>query len=104
MNQIANTIYEQIGGNKSMFMVGATNLAYDVKSFMFRFKMCTKFNHCTITLNEKDTYDIRFIKIWGTKLKNETIFNDVFFDQLKPIFENNTGLTLQMPQVVGINC
>lgn len=103
MNQIAKTIYKQLGGNKSMYMVGVTNLSYDEKSLMFRFKMCTKFNHCTITLNGNDLYDVRFIKIWGIKLNNETIFKDVFCDQLKSIFETNTGLTLQMPIVVGFN-
>lgn len=96
MNQIAQTIYEQIGGNKCMAMVGGHTLAYDTKAFMFRFKMCKQCNHCTITLNDKDLYDVKFIKIWGTKIKQYTNFADVYFDQLEDVFTQVTGLNTRL--------
>ena len=104
MTEIAETIFKQINGNTFCRMVGATNLTYTENSLAMRFKMCSKFNHLTITLNGLDTYDVRFVKIWGINLKNDTTITGVYFDQLLDLFETQTGLATRMPQVVGINC
>ena len=92
MNHIAQTIYNQFGGHKAMYMIGANNMTYDTNAFMFRFKMCKKFNHCTITLNSNDLYDVRFCKIWGCDIKRDVTFNDVYCDKLVKLFEEQTQL------------
>lgn len=95
----ANETMNQMGGcNRLKAMVGANSFVYssDDHFISFKFKMCQKMNYIKITLNDLDTYDLEFGKIWGTSYKVVKEFDDVYCDQLKSIFESETGLYLSL--------
>ena len=56
---------------------------------------------CELTYDEGlDLFNLRFYR--G---KNEIkSFNGLFVDQLKDVFEQYTGLALEMPRIFGLNC
>lgn len=93
--KVANTILEQLGGNRFVAMTGAKNfgdvgdgLAFQLSSRMTR-------NHCNavkITLTPMDTYQIKFLKMGSRDLKVIKIIDGVYNDQLQDIFTAETGL------------
>jgi len=94
--QVAQTIMQQLGGmNKVIAMTGAYNFATDGKNVSFRIKN-KKINHIKITLNGRDLYDVEFGRLWGSKFTVVSEYNDVYFDQLIPLFEENTGMYLKL--------
>jgi hypothetical protein len=95
----AETIIQQLGGfGKLQAMVGAINFIYsnNDKYIAFKFKGSKKVNYVKITLNGKDLYDIEFKKLWGNKIKDIDSYNDVYAENLKPLFEKVTGLFLSL--------
>ena len=100
--EIAQTIAQQMGGtNRLSVMVGANNFLFEGDgTFRFNFKMSRKASLVRIELNGLDLYDVIFYK----KKKQEFItdyvvtkeFKNVYADQLKPIFEEFTGLYLSL--------
>jgi curved DNA-binding protein CbpA len=116
--RIGDTIIAQMGGyGRLQSMLGAKNFTYSRKGEMtFQFKLCKKASHCRITyLEGKDLYKMEFIKIPKAKRENKgdsdkqayyltvtqppktvETFEDLYVDQLKPIFENFTGLKLSL--------
>ncbi len=77
-------------------MTGATNFINHSKegAVSFRFKGSKEANYVKISLNGNDLYDVDFIKIWGMNLNKQKVYNDVYNDQLKELFESHTGLYL----------
>jgi len=102
--QIVTTIINQLGGQgKLRAMVGVTSYVYDSTEgknnwVMFDFKGNRKMKTCTITLNGLDLYDIKFTKLnmKTFDLKVVAEFKNIYCDQLKPIFEETTGLYLSL--------
>jgi hypothetical protein len=99
MNDIAHTIFEQLGGRKFIAMTGAKNFVSHSSINSLSFKVphaAKKITYVEITLNERDLYDMEFRNVRFTKNggKNELveIHKDVFFDQLQEIFTSETGL------------
>jgi hypothetical protein len=91
---IAKVILEQLGGvNKLVVMTGAYNFVALPDGVYFKIKN-RKVNYVKIRLNEKDLYDILFGKIISGKVKAQSEHFDVYFDELKPIFEKETGMYL----------
>ena len=64
MNDILLTLFKQIGGSKTFFMLGAYNQVYsNEKNFIsFFIKGCEKYNYIKISYNSLDLYDISFMK------------------------------------------
>jgi len=93
---IAETILEQLGGNKFRAMTGANRFIKDGKSLSFRLpKAKSGINVVHITLNGLDLYDIEFRRItMGKTLKNtiKATHNNIYFDQLQTLFTQETGL------------
>jgi hypothetical protein len=91
---VAKVILEQLGGiNKLVVMTGAYNFVALPSGIYFKIKN-RKVNYVKIRLNEKDLYDVLFGKIVSGKVKTQSEHFDVYFDQLKPIFEKETGMYL----------
>jgi len=87
--------------NTLVAMVGAHSFGVNDKessiTFKFKAKALNKANYCTITLDQgKDLYNLKMGRVWGLNVK--TVFEEkgLFFDQLKPIFENETHLYLSL--------
>jgi len=90
------TLLKQLGGNGFIAMTGAKNfikIAEDTISFRLPINFAkNKSNLIKITLNEKDTYNIDFIRVRGLKFSSIKKEKDVFCDKVQEIFNYNTGL------------
>lgn len=94
--KVADIILQQIGGNKFIVMTGAKNfLSHNNQALSFQ--LPSRFakdgiNYVKITLNDSDTYDMEFGKIWGRNYKIVKTSSDVYCDMLQNIFTAVTGL------------
>lgn len=100
-NQVAQTILQQLGGNKFLAMIGAKNLmshgAENALSFRLSSTMTkNKSNHIKITLNGNDLYDVTFSKIFKMTVKEISSFSDVYAENLVELFESETGLATKL--------
>jgi len=106
---IAQTIFEQIGGKAFAFMVGMKKETVIKNGMMFRFmRNSTPFNHCLIRLNAWDTYDVTFTKVggrvqWPYASTPTQTHSCVYFDQLRELFESVTGLATRVPKIITVN-
>ena len=92
--QRAMTILQQMGGmGKLKMFTGAYNFGIRKNGVAFRFKN-RKVNALIIDLNGKDLYDMKFVRIRGIDHKTIKEYNDIYFDQLTPLFEETTGMYL----------
>ena len=86
----AETVLQQLGGNKFRAMTGANNFTKDDNSITFKLpKAENSIKYVSITLNGMDTYDIKFTTQSGKTVKEA---NDVYAEDLRKIFTENTGL------------
>jgi hypothetical protein len=91
---IAQTIYQQLGGNKFKVMTGAKNFYADGDGLSFWIPLKNGINNINITLDVDDTYRMTFNKFNTKKLHNVIVYTvtGVYFDQLQKIFTDQTGL------------
>ena len=106
---IAQTILDQLGGNKFIAMTGASNFTADGNTLRMKFgKNKSGANYLKITLNGLDAYDMEFIRYQKAKTKvdaaNKAVsytpdkltvvksLDGVYFDQLQEIFTGVTGM------------
>lgn len=85
--------------------IGAHDFVRDVSenSIAFKFRLCPHADYCRIRLNSMDLYDMD-IRLINPDFVNEPFkpfsveksFSGLYFDQLKEIFENYTGLALSL--------
>jgi hypothetical protein len=98
--EISDTIIHQMGGiGRLKAMLGAKNFSYSRNGYTtFQFAMCKKASHCRITyLEGKDLYMMEFIKV-SRNYESKTVetFDDLYADQLIPIFKRFTGLDMSL--------
>lgn len=99
---VANTILQQLGGNRFVAMTGAKNLTSDGNAL--RFKLPARFakdgiNAVKVTLDPSDTYTMTFYSqksapTFAVKVVAE--FSDVYNDNLQNIFTKATGLETRL--------
>ncbi len=89
--ETAENIKTQIG-QATLVMLGAYNLCGDNNSLTFKFRGSNKANCVKIELNASDLYDVTFYKIRGMNLKETSVNNGLYSDQLHGSIETNTGL------------
>lgn len=93
---VAKIILEQLGGQgKLVVMTGAYNFIGFPNGLSFKLKS-RKANYVKITLNAMDLYDVQFQKLFGMKSKVVAEYDDLYFDQLIPIIEKETGMYLKL--------
>ncbi len=88
---VAKEILNQLGGNQFRMMVGAHNLVGSDNSLALRFKGSRKWNALRVELTPMDVYKVTFLKV-GPKTFKESIHEDVYNEDLIPLFERETGL------------
>ncbi len=98
--EIAETIVAQLCKSTralSLMIGGHSYTAFD-KGLVFRFKAKARnaSNCCRITLQPTDTYKVEFLSVRGTKVTPKGEFEDVYAENLKPLFESKTGLYLSL--------
>ena len=83
---------KQLGGGRFIAMTGAKDFAVGPKGAIFKIGRNAKsISHVRIDL-ENDLYNVEFIRARGTKIKVVKYFKHIYFDQLRDLFEKNTGL------------
>ena len=92
--KVAETILQQLGGNKFIAMTGSKNfIAGDYFLRMNLTKNKAKAKWLKITLNGKDLYDMDFFTAdKDFNLTSKAKFEDVYFDELCFYFTKATGL------------
>lgn len=96
MSEVSEVIWMQMGANRFRAMTGAKPYAID-NGLGIRFPKARKsINYVKITLNSKDLYDMKFIRLWGRKVVTVEEVNDVYADQLQSIFTRVTGLNTHL--------
>lgn len=97
---IAETILEQLGGNKFRVMTGAKDFVATGKGIRFRIpgKGFAKngINIISIELNSMDTYDMSFSRFRGSNIKLIESLNDVYAEDLQSVFKECTGLSTSL--------
>jgi hypothetical protein len=97
---VATTIVSQIGRSTGRMsaMIGAHTFTGSATTLTFRFKARAKngSNCVRITLEPSDTYKVEFLSIRGTSVKTKGEFSDIYAEDLKPLFERETGLYLSL--------
>lgn len=98
----ASTGIQQLGHSASRLsmMIGAKNFVKSDEerwvSFRFTAKSKNKSNYFKMTLNGMDLYDITFGSIRGDKYTIKGEFSNCYVEDLKTIFESETGLYLSL--------
>lgn len=94
---VQKIILEQLGGQgKLRVMTGAHNFVAKPNGLWFKIKN-RRINYVEVVLNGKDLYDMKFGKmILGKQLKVIAEHKDLYFDQLIPVFEKETGMYLKL--------
>jgi len=95
--EVASTILMQLGGRRFIAMTGAKNfLALNDGCGGMRFNIPrfpgVKINLIEIVLNGSDLYDVKFSRVHGLALKEISSHTDIYFDELRGLFERETGL------------
>ncbi len=104
--QIANTILQQLGGNKFIAMTGAKNFSAMDSGLSFKIGGSAKnrINHIRITLNDDDLYDVEYLYIYKknfdyhTTVVQESI--GLYADMLQTDFTVYTGFDTYMGKVL----
>jgi hypothetical protein len=102
---VANTILAQLGGSKFAAMTGSKNFLADGNTLRMTLSQNKSgANMLYITLDDMDTYEMRFIKYTKGCFNKETFvyaddkiteietFTGVYFDMLRKIFTDVTGM------------
>lgn len=92
---VANTIRDQLGGNRFTAMTGAKMFVGDTRSLSFQIGRNPKgVTHVKITLDADDTYTVEFFKFnrRSFELKTLASVSMVCADSLCSVFTAHTGL------------
>lgn len=94
--RIASTILQQLGGmNRLRIMTGAYNFLALDKGVSFRIKN-PKANYIKITLTSADLYDLEIGRVRGGTYKVVYSIEGIYYDQLKGLIEEHTGMYLSL--------
>jgi len=89
---VATTIRSQIGG-KALFMIGAKQLVDTGSGLKFKIgKNAKGVTHVTVTLTPADTYDVKFHRVWGSKITLKAECEGIYVDMLHAAIEEHTGM------------
>lgn len=89
----AQTILNQLGGNKFVMMTGAKNLAGDANSLMFSIGRGAKNNANKVRISLiNDLYAVEFFNIRGVNCKELGKVDGVYADKLAAVFTSATGM------------
>jgi hypothetical protein len=92
-NAVANTILQQLGGNRFIAMTGAKNFVGTENALHFQLPN-RKINSVVVRLDATDTYTVMFNKRtnMGVNIKQVSSDTMVYADKLRAVFEKHTGL------------
>lgn len=96
---VAETIMEQLGGNRFLAMTGARLLL--AHTWGLTLQLPSNFanhgiNRVRIELNSQDLYDVTFSRARGLRLSYESKAEGIDCEQLAMVFSETTGLQLSL--------
>jgi hypothetical protein len=96
--QVAKTILQQMGGiNRLRAMLGTKQFVTMKDGVQFKFPSPHGGpNFVKIVLDPSDTYTMTFGRVRGTQFKKGKEHAGIYADQLRKIFEKETGLYLKL--------
>jgi hypothetical protein len=93
---VAQTILQQLGGQRFLVMTGAKNLIGSADSLTLRINSVNydgkRVNVVKVTLDPLDTYTVTASYLRAGKLKTVATVSDVYNDALQAVFTRVTGL------------
>lgn len=99
---LANTIIGQLGGQDFIDLTGATGFQYIEKCRgALGMQIKTKIGrptHVLITLNKGDLYNVMYLRRVGDDVITIGYSTDLYWQQLRQNFEDNTGLITTLYQ------
>lgn len=95
---VANTILQQLGGNRFLAMTGAKNLLGSENGLSMKVgSNDRKVTHVRVNLTPADTYRVEFMNIRGVQpWKTLHVAEDVYAEDLQRIFTEYTGLDTRL--------
>jgi len=91
--QIAQTILDQLGGNRFAAMTGAKNFVAIENGITMKLgRSASGITHMTVMLDASDTYTVRFQRVHGVKVTEKGTTEGVYAEMLRDIFESATGM------------
>lgn len=97
----AQTILQQLGGNRFLAMTGARNLVNQGNGITMQLpKNGSKANRLTITLDDQDTYTVRFWKYRNFEAIPVVQHDGIYCDMLQRIFKETTGFDTNMGAII----
>lgn len=96
---VAQTILQQLGGGRFVAMTGAKQMVSTENSL--RITLPANFakngiRYVLVTLTAADDYEVVFAKGRGIEWKVVSEFDGVYYDQLRELFERQTGLATRL--------
>lgn len=96
-NQVAQTILQQLGGNKFLAMTGASNLTCGNRTLCFKIgRNSKKITHVQITLTAMDDYIVEFLNIRGTLAPKPIAYAECQAEMLAKVFADKTGMAVSL--------
>ena len=93
MNAVTETIISQLGGNRFQAMTGTKQFMQIENGVQANFgKSNQGINSVLITLNDNDTYDLKFWRLTSRSMKEIVGVGDIHASELQGVFTNITGL------------
>ena len=97
---VAKIIIGQLGGNMFMAMAGIKKWTYTKNSVALHGPKRQGWNNdatvMKVTLNDRDMYDVEFIRQYGTKITTISTHTDVLCDELEFLFGDETGFATRL--------
>lgn len=93
--EVANTILQQLGGNRFKAMTGAKSFIGSPSALRFNLPTGStknKANAVRIELTADDDYRVRFYAVRGANIKTVSIHEGIYADDLQSLIEEQTGL------------
>jgi hypothetical protein len=97
--RVAEEIVRQLGGTGRLkVMIGGRDFMGGANDLQFKWAAKAKngANSVRIVLDPSDTYTVTFYSVRGMNVKEKGTFSDVYNDNLRGLFESETGLYLSL--------
>ncbi len=103
MNEIAETIVQQLGGLALLrLMLGTRRVTFNDHGIRFDIRGCAKINYVQIDYDAgMDLYQMKFFRVSTSKASLNLVseYDGVYADQLCDIIESKTGLFLGLVRI-----
>jgi len=102
-HEVGREILRQMGGTMLLAMTGSGATLVDNGLILTLKRNRLKAQYLEVWLNGADLYDMRFVRTKNGEPVTIKEFYDVYYDQLRDIFERETGFATRMGAIYNLN-